>query len=75
MKNKTIEEMVQQGAELVDVNTAAEILMSTPGTLAVWRCKGRYALPFVKIGKRVRYRLSDLKAFIDQGTHSNGSGA
>ena len=27
-----------------------------PGTLAVWRSTGRYALPFVKIGRAVRYR-------------------
>ena len=33
-------------------------------TLAVWRTTGRYNLPFVKVGRAVRYRLSDLEAWV-----------
>lgn len=33
-------------------------------TLAVWRCTGRYALPYLKVGRLVRYRQSDLDAFL-----------
>ena len=33
--------------------------------LRVWRSTGRYNLPFVKIGRVVRYRRGDLAAFID----------
>ena len=29
-------------------------------TLAVWRTTGRYALPFVKVGRRIFYRRSDI---------------
>lgn len=43
----------------------AESLGVTIGTLAVWRCTARYNLPFVKIGSRVRYRASDVDAFIE----------
>lgn len=35
------------------------------GTLAVWRCTARYPLPFVKIGRRVMYKASDVDAFIN----------
>lgn len=43
---------------------AASILGIRPNTLAVWACTGRYNLPFVKIGRRIKYRLTDLEAFI-----------
>lgn len=37
-------------------------------TLAAWRHTGRVKLPFVKVGGRlVRYRQSDVQAFIEAG--------
>jgi hypothetical protein len=45
----------------------AEILGVTIGTLAVWRCTARYPLPFVKIGRRVKYRQNDVNNFIENG--------
>jgi hypothetical protein len=38
-------------------------------TLATWRCKHRYTLPFVRLGsaRAIRYRVSDLVAFINAG--------
>jgi excisionase family DNA binding protein len=44
---------------------AASYLGLKPQTLDVWRSSGRYSLPFVKIGRRVFYRKSDLEAFIE----------
>ena len=38
------------------------------GTLSVWRSTGRYDLPFVKIGRKVRYRLGDVMDFIARRT-------
>lgn len=54
--------------DLVDAATAAKALGVTPGTLNVWRCTGRYPLPFVKVGRSVRYRVRDLERFIDSRT-------
>lgn len=34
-------------------------------TLEVWRCTQRYDLPFVKVGRLVRYRENDIEAFIE----------
>ena len=47
---------------------AAEILGAKTTTLAVWRSTGRYNLPFVKVGRLVRYRVSDLAAFLARRT-------
>jgi excisionase family DNA binding protein len=44
---------------------AAEYLGLSEGTLAVWASTGRYQLPFIKVGRKVFYRQSDLDAFID----------
>jgi excisionase family DNA binding protein len=55
---------------LVSCEQAAEYLGTTAGTLAVWRCNRRYDLPYVKVGKSVRYRLADLERFIESRTVS-----
>jgi hypothetical protein len=39
-------------------------LRVTYGTLAVWRCLRRKALPFVRIGRKIYYRPQDIEAFI-----------
>jgi excisionase family DNA binding protein len=43
---------------------AAAYLGVEEQTLAAWKCTGRRSLPFVKIGRLVRYRKADLDAFI-----------
>lgn len=55
---------------LNEVETA-EFLGMAKQTLAVWRCTGRYGLPFVKVGRSVRYRLSDLEKFLASRTVTN----
>jgi hypothetical protein len=50
---------------LLNQAAAATALDVSPGTLAVWRCTGRYPLPFVKVGRKVRYRAGDLLAFLE----------
>lgn len=56
---------------LVDEATAASILGLKRQTLATWRITGRYGLPFSKMGRAVRYRLSDLEKFIRSRTVTN----
>lgn len=48
---------------LLDDGLAAEALAVSRGTLAVWRSTGRYNLPFVKVGRLVKYRVGDLIEF------------
>jgi len=73
MNNQTIASIVNRNRDLVDDKAAAEILDTTPGTLSVWRSTGRYALPFVKVGRKVRYRVSDLEAWIEKRIRTTGA--
>ncbi len=50
---------------LLDDKEAAEVLGVSKGTLSVWRSVGRYSLKYSKIGRLVRYRVADLRAFIE----------
>ena len=63
----------QNTNDLLDEVSAAAILAVTPGTLAVWRCTGRYNLPFIKVGRKVRYRRSDLVTWLENRTRINGA--
>lgn len=47
---------------------AAEFLGVKEQTLAAWATTKRYALPFAKVGSLVRYRLTDLEAFLASRT-------
>jgi excisionase family DNA binding protein len=51
---------------------ASEYLGVTIRTLSVWRCTGRYNLPFVKVGRLVRYRKSDLDIWLENRARNNG---
>ncbi|WP_409302880.1 helix-turn-helix domain-containing protein [Pseudomonas sp. KCJK8993] len=55
----------------VDDKQAADVLGVRPNTLAVWRSTGRYNLPFLKVGRLVKYRISDLAEFLASRTASH----
>jgi excisionase family DNA binding protein len=54
---------------LFNPKESSEYLGVTEKTLAVWRCTGRYAIPFIKVGRLVKYRKSALDTFLDRRTH------
>ena len=56
--------MVSENNTLLTRKAAAEYLGVRENTLAVWATNKRYALPYVKIGRLVKYRLVDLERFI-----------
>ena len=56
--------------ELLNDPQATKHLGLASGTLSVWRSKGRYNIPFIKIGANVRYRKSDLDAWLESHTHT-----
>ncbi|QFY43125.1 helix-turn-helix domain-containing protein [Candidatus Methylospira mobilis] len=63
-------------SHLLNEQEAAQYLNVSPGTLSVWRSTGRYGLVYVKIGRRVKYRVSDLLAFVESRSRSHtGEGA
>lgn len=51
-------------ADLLTRREAAAYLDVSESTLAKWACAKRYALPYIKVGRLVRYRKADLDAFL-----------
>jgi excisionase family DNA binding protein len=64
--------IINDASRLLTPNQVAEILGVDVDTLNVWRCTRRYKLPYVKTGRLVRYRLSDLNQFIESRTIQSG---
>ncbi|WP_254789413.1 helix-turn-helix domain-containing protein [Variovorax sp. OV329] len=58
---------IQPDALLDDIR-AAKFLGVAPKTLPVWRSTRRVEIPYIKIGRCVRYRLSDLQRFVEAKT-------
>ena len=61
-------DQLREAQALRDEAFAAEYIGVKPGTLQVWRSTKRYPLPYLKIGRLVRYRQSDLDAFLKART-------
>lgn len=55
---------LQSPSDLLTQNEAAAYLGLSPHTLEVWRCTKRYELPYVKVGRLIRYRRSGLDAWL-----------
>lgn len=70
-----IQAIVQSCKDLLDEKQAANVLDVSPGTLAVWRSTGRYKLPFLKVGRNVRYRRTDLESWLQERCRSTGATA
>jgi excisionase family DNA binding protein len=60
--------VVPNPTDLLSDKDAAQYLGLAEGTLAVWRCNGRYQIPFIKIGTKVRYRRAQLDAWLESRT-------
>lgn len=61
--------------ELLTPGEAADLLRTTIDTLAVWRSTGRHGIPFVKVGRSVRYRRADLLDWLEsRSTLNTGNG-
>jgi excisionase family DNA binding protein len=56
---------LQQISPLVSRKQAALYLGVATHTLEVWASAKRYALPYVRIGRLVKYRKVDLDRFIE----------
>jgi excisionase family DNA binding protein len=52
--------------QLMDTAEVAAYLGIKPGTLDTWRCTKKVKIPYIKIGSNVRYRLSDVEAFVEK---------
>lgn len=59
---------------LLSTDEAAAYLDISAKTLARWRCEEPGKLPYIKIGRKCKYRVSDLEAFIWNGRVTDGAG-
>ena len=65
--SKEIDQKVKalRESKLLTTEEAAKMLGVKSTTLTVWRCSGKYNLPYIKIGKRnVMYLERDIEEFI-----------
>ena len=53
---------------LLTVEQAANYLTLAKSTLDIWRISGGHGLPFVKLGRSVRYKKSDLDEYLKRQT-------
>jgi hypothetical protein len=56
---------LESESEFLATDEAAQLLKTTPGSLAVGRCQRRDGPPFYKIGRKVLYRKSDLLSWVE----------
>jgi len=61
-----------QAEALLDEKQAARILGVTPRALQAWRHRGG-GPDFCRLGRRIRYRLTDIKVWIATNTHQSTS--
>ncbi len=73
MQNETLVDTLTRSGDLLAEKEAADFLQLAPGTLSVWRSTGRYALPFLKVGAKVRYRRGDLQSWLDSRVRASGA--
>ncbi len=52
--------------KLLTPEEVANILGVSANTLNVWRCTKRYNLPYIKLGRSIRYRYEDVQHFIKE---------
>lgn len=71
----SLKEIIETSKELLDPSAAAVAIGVSPGTLSVWRSTGRYSLPFIKVGRKVRYRRCDLESWLQSRCRESGATA
>lgn len=68
MSTNAINLITVKNTELLSTHQASIYIGVSLGTLEVWRCTKRYQIPFIKVGRLVKYRKSALDDFLAQRT-------
>jgi excisionase family DNA binding protein len=56
--------LLQTQTNLFGNDAAAAYLGVTPRTLEVWRCTKRHQIPYIKVGRLVKYRQAALDTWL-----------
>ena len=70
MTQNSIAAILKPQSDLLTNEEAANYLGVAPNSLAVWRTTKRYSLPYIKVGRLVKYHQADLDIFIKSRTVS-----
>ena len=57
--------------QLVNNSAAADHMCIAGATLQYWRTTGAQKIPYIKVGGRVMYRISDLDKWLEERTFSH----
>ena len=57
--------------QLANNSAAADHMGIAAATLQYWRTTGAQKIPFIKVGGRVMYRISDLDKWLEKNTFSH----
>lgn len=68
MTQNSITAILKPQSDLLTNEEAASYLGVAPNSLAVWRTTKRYSLPYIKVGRLVKYRQTDLDNFLKSRT-------
>jgi excisionase family DNA binding protein len=60
---------------LLTEDETADYINVKKETLTTWRCTQRYALPYIRVGRAIRYRISDVEKFLAERTVSMANAA
>lgn len=66
---------MKQQDTLFSPTEAAKFISASRSFLDNDRCTKRHGIPYLKVGRLVRYRESDLRAWLDSRVHDNGAAA
>jgi excisionase family DNA binding protein len=58
---------------IITPEEAARLLCTPVASLAKWRSTGEHNIPFLKVGRSVRYRTADLRGWIERHTQGGQS--
>ena len=67
MNSEELDKIINSKIEtrLLDKTEAAELLHIKPSTLDSWASSGKVNLPYIRVGALRRYRLEDLRLFMN----------
>lgn len=68
MPQTAIAEVLKPQSELFSNAEAAAYIGVTERTLEVWRCVKRHVIPYIKVGRLVKYRKADLDRWLASRT-------
>jgi excisionase family DNA binding protein len=69
---KVLTQSKNLASDLISPLEASLLLGVSVDTLSVWRCTGRYNLPFVKVGRLVKYRKKDIDTWLENRARTSG---